>query len=152
MKHIFPDVPIHAGCFAPIHIAPPNGTFSYARYPRPVAGCAAEVAQRIMERFRGDGKAIPDRLFAAPAGTSGNFRPGGYDPEENRHYIMLPVQPAAGTAGGGRPTAHQRLLERRISENPARRDPRTALPISSSASRCAEVRRRGTAIAAARID
>src|SRR5258705_362039 len=89
MKHIFPDVPINAGCFAPIHIAPPNGTFLYARYPRPVAGCAAEVAQRIMEAvFGAMGKAIPERLFAAPAGTSGNFGLGGYDPEENRHYIM----------------------------------------------------------------
>src|SRR5215469_5728239 len=53
MKHIFPDVPINAGCFAPIHIAPPDGTFLYARYPRPVAGCAAEVAQRIMEALFG---------------------------------------------------------------------------------------------------
>jgi N-methylhydantoinase B len=89
MKHIFPDVPINAGCFAPIHIAPPDGTFLYARYPRPVAGCAAEVAQRIMEAvFGGMGQAIPEHLFAAPAGTSGNFGLGGYDPEENRHYIM----------------------------------------------------------------
>jgi len=31
MKHIFPDVPINAGCFAPTHIAPPDGTFLYAR-------------------------------------------------------------------------------------------------------------------------
>src|SRR5256886_12633655 len=89
MKHIFPDVPINAGCFAPIHIAPPDNTFLYARYPRPVAGCAAEVAQRIMEAvFGAMGQAIPERLFAAPAGTSGNFGLGGYDPEEDRHYIM----------------------------------------------------------------
>jgi N-methylhydantoinase B len=47
------------------------------------------VAQRIMEAvFGAMGQAIPDRLFAAPAGTSGNFGLGGYDPEENRHYIM----------------------------------------------------------------
>jgi len=89
MKHIFPDVPINAGCFAPIHIAPPDGTFLYAHYPRPVAGCAAEVAQRIMEAvFGAMGQAIPERLFAAPAGTSGNFGLGSYDPEESRHYIM----------------------------------------------------------------
>src|SRR5215469_6796831 len=99
MKHIFPDVPINAGCFAPIHIAPPDGTFLYARYPRPVAGCAAEVAQRIMEALFGAmGKAIPERLFGAPAGTSGNFGLGGYDPEENRHYIMYLF---SGTAAGG---------------------------------------------------
>ena len=82
-------MPINAGCFAPIHIAPPDGTFLYAHYPRPVAGCAAEVAQRIMEAvFGAMGQAIPERLFAAPAGTSGNFGLGSYDPEESRHYIM----------------------------------------------------------------
>jgi N-methylhydantoinase B len=89
MKHIFPDVPINAGCFAPIHIAKPQGTFLYAEYPRPVSGCAAEVAQRIMESvFGAMGQAIPERMFAAPAGTSGNFSMGGFDPEEDRHFIM----------------------------------------------------------------
>src|SRR5580704_6804426 len=103
MKDIFPDVPINAGCFAPIHIAPPDGTFLYARYPRPVAGCAAEVAQRIMEAvFGAMGKAIPERLFGAPAGTSGNFGLGGYDPEENRHYIMYRSAVAGMAAGGER--------------------------------------------------
>ena len=49
VKHIFPDVPINAGTFAPLHIVDPEGTFLYARYPRPVSGCAAEVSQRIAE-------------------------------------------------------------------------------------------------------
>lgn len=89
MKHIFPDVPINAGCFAPIHIEKPKGTFLHAEYPRPVSGCAAEVASRIMESvFGAMGQAIPERMFAAPAGTSGNFSMGGFDPEENRHFIM----------------------------------------------------------------
>ena len=89
IKHIFPDVPINAGCFRPVHVAKPHGTFLYAEYPRPVAGCAAEVAQRIMESvFIAMGQAIPDRMFASPAGTSGNFSMGGYDPEKRRHYIM----------------------------------------------------------------
>jgi N-methylhydantoinase B len=89
MKHIFPEVPINAGCFKPLHIKPPLGTVLYAEYPRPVAGCAAEVAQRIMEAvFGAMGQAIPDRLFAAPAGTSGNFALGGHDPEMRRDYIM----------------------------------------------------------------
>jgi N-methylhydantoinase B len=89
IKHIFPEVPINAGCFRPLHITPPHGTFLYAEYPRPVAGCAAEVAQRIMEAvFGAMGQAIPERMFAAPAGTSGNFALGGHDPEEGRGYIM----------------------------------------------------------------
>ncbi|HXP73353.1 MAG TPA: hydantoinase B/oxoprolinase family protein [Stellaceae bacterium] len=89
MKHIFPDIPINAGCFAPITVKPPKGTFLFAEYPRPVAGCAAEVSQRIIEAvFLALAKAIPERLFAAPAGTSGNFSLGGYDPEERRNYVM----------------------------------------------------------------
>jgi N-methylhydantoinase B len=54
-----------------------------------VSGCAAEVSQRIAEAvFAALTKAIPDLLFAAPAGTSGNLGVGGYDPERNRNYIM----------------------------------------------------------------
>jgi N-methylhydantoinase B len=89
LKHIFPDVPLNAGCFKPIHVPKPVGTFVYAEYPRPVAGCAAEVSQRIMEAvFLALAKAIPGRLFAAPAGTSGNLGIGGYDPETGENYIM----------------------------------------------------------------
>ncbi|MGE0425071.1 MAG: hydantoinase B/oxoprolinase family protein [Reyranellaceae bacterium] len=89
IKHVFPDVPINAGTFEPLDIIEPDGTFLYARYPRPVSGCAAEVSQRIAEAvFAALTKAIPDRLFAAPAGTSGNLGVGGYDPARGRHYIM----------------------------------------------------------------
>jgi N-methylhydantoinase B len=89
IKHVFPDVPINAGTFEPLDIVEPEGTFLYARYPRPVSGCAAEVSQRIAEAvFAALTKAIPDRLFAAPAGTSGNLGVGGFDPARNRHYIM----------------------------------------------------------------
>jgi len=89
IKHIFPDVPINAGCFEPLHVADPHGTFLYARYPRPVSGCAAEVSSRIAESvFSTLAHAIPDDLFAAPAGTSGNLTLGGHDPLKERHYIM----------------------------------------------------------------
>lgn len=89
MKHIFADVPINAGCFVPLHVAIPHGTFLDAAYPRPCAGAAAEVSQRVMEAvFLSMGQAIPERMFASPAGTSGNFSLGGWDPEEGRRYIM----------------------------------------------------------------
>ena len=82
IKHIFPEVPINAGTFEPLHIADPEGTFLYAKYPRPVSGCAAEVSQRIAEAvFAALVKAIPDQLFAAPAGTSGNLRSAASTPE-----------------------------------------------------------------------
>jgi N-methylhydantoinase B len=89
IKHVFPDVPINAGCFAPITVERPVGTFLDARYPRPCAGAAAEVCQRVMESvFGAMGQAMPERMFAAPFGTSGNFSLGGYDPAEDRRYIM----------------------------------------------------------------
>jgi N-methylhydantoinase B len=89
MKHIFPDVPLNAGTFEPIHIKDPDGTFLYAKYPRPVSGCAAEVSQRLCEAvFVTLAQVIPDKLFAAPAGTSGNFALGGHDPVKNRNYVM----------------------------------------------------------------
>lgn len=88
-KHVFPDVPINAGCFAPIEVKKPRGTFLYAEYPRPVAGCAAEVSQRVMEAvFLALAQAIPHKLFGAAAGTSGNLNLSGVDPESGREYVM----------------------------------------------------------------
>jgi N-methylhydantoinase B len=89
MKHIFPDVPLNAGTFEPIHITDPKGTFLYAHYPRPVSGCAAEVSQRICEAvFVTLVNAIPGKLFAAPAGTSGNFALGGTDERYDKSFVM----------------------------------------------------------------
>ncbi len=96
MRHIFPDVPISAGAFEPLHIKDPDGTFLYARYPRPVSGCAAEVSQRIAEAvFAALVPAIPDLVTAAPAGTSGNFALGGYDPLKDSSFVMYQL------SGGG---------------------------------------------------
>ena len=101
IKHIFPDVPINAGTFEPLHINDPDGTFLYAKYPRPVSGCAAEVSQRIAEAvFDALAPALPDMLFAAPAGTSGNFALGGFDPERERAYVMYVI--SGGGYGGSR--------------------------------------------------
>ena len=96
VKHVFPDVPINAGMFEPLAIVEPVGTFLYAQYPRPVSGCAAEVSQRIAEAvFSALVKAIPDQVFAAPAGTSGNLSVGGHDPVRQRSYVMYVI------SGGG---------------------------------------------------
>src|SRR5262249_58624018 len=83
MRHIFPDIPLNAGAFEPLTIIRPTGTFLDAHYPRPVSGCAAEVSQRIAEAvFLALVKAIPDKVTAAPAGSSGNFALGGLAPGE----------------------------------------------------------------------
>jgi len=96
VRHIFPDVPISAGAFEPLEIVGIEDTFLDAQYPRPVSGCAAEVSQRIAEAvFVALVQAIPDRVTAAPAGTSGNFALGGYDPERDRSFVMYQL------SGGG---------------------------------------------------
>lgn len=96
MRHIFPEVPMSAGAFEPLTVTGIDGTFLDARYPRPVSGCAAEVSQRIAEAvFAALVPALPDRVTAAPAGTSGNFALGGHDPARGRDYVMYQI------SGGG---------------------------------------------------
>ena len=96
MRHIFPEVPISAGAFEPLEILRPEGTFLDAQYPRPVSGCAAEVSQRIAEAvFAAMVQPLPDRVTAAPAGTSGNFALGGHNAERGRDFVMYQL------SGGG---------------------------------------------------
>lgn len=96
MRHIFPDVPISAGAFEPLTVLRPEGTFLDARYPRPVSGCAAEVSQRIAEAvFAAMVQALPEKVTAAPAGSSGNFALGGHDPVRGRDFVMYQI------SGGG---------------------------------------------------
>ncbi|HET7409492.1 MAG TPA: hydantoinase B/oxoprolinase family protein, partial [Paracoccaceae bacterium] len=100
VRHLFPEVPLSAGAFEPLHVARPAGTFLDAHYPRPVSGCAAEVSQRVAESvFLALAEALPQRVTGAPAGTSGNFGLGGLDPEgdggKGRAYVMYQL------SGGG---------------------------------------------------
>jgi N-methylhydantoinase B len=96
VRHIFPDTPLNAGAFEPLIIERPVGTFLDARYPRPVSGCAAEVSQRIAEAvFLALVRAIPHKVTAAPAGSSGNFALGGVDPARGTGYVMYQI------SGGG---------------------------------------------------
>ncbi|MCC6304607.1 MAG: hydantoinase B/oxoprolinase family protein [Rhodobacteraceae bacterium] len=96
VRHVFPDVPLSAGAFAPLAVEGIEGTFLDARYPRPVSGCAAEVSQRIAEAvFAALVQPLPGLVPAAPAGTSGNFALGGHDPETGRDYVMYQI------SGGG---------------------------------------------------
>ena len=96
IRHIFPEVPLSSGAFEPLVVENIAGTFLDAAYPRPVSGCAAEVSQRIAEAvFAALVPALPDRVTAAPAGTSGNFGLGGHDPQKGRDYVMYQI------SGGG---------------------------------------------------
>jgi N-methylhydantoinase B len=88
LQHTFPDVPLNAGCFRPIHIHVPPSTFLNASLPRPVAGCAAEVSQRIIDVVLGAlAQAMPERMSAGIFGTVNNLTIGGIDAERGP-YIM----------------------------------------------------------------
>ena len=87
-KHIFPDVPINAGCFVPIKVNIPPTTFLHAQPPRPVAGCAAEVCQRVIDVMLGAlSQAIPESAYAAPMGTVTNLSVGGENPGKG-YYVF----------------------------------------------------------------
>ncbi len=87
-KHVFPEIPVNSGCFRPIRFEVPATTFLNATLPRPVAGCAAEVAQRVADVVMGAlGQAIPERVSAGIFGTVTNLSIGGQD-EEVGPYVM----------------------------------------------------------------
>jgi N-methylhydantoinase B len=87
-KHVFPEIPVNSGCFAPIRFNVPESTFLNATLPRPVAGCAAEVAQRVADVVMGAlGRAIPERVSAGIFGTVCNLTIGGVD-EQVGPYVM----------------------------------------------------------------
>ena len=89
-KHIFPDIPVNAGCFRPIRFNVPKSTFLNASLPRPVAGCAAEVSQRIADVVMGAlGRAVPERVSAGIFGTICNLSIGGSDAEVGPYVMYM---------------------------------------------------------------
>ena len=56
----------------------------------------SEISQRIAEAvFAAIVQPLPDRVTAAPAGTSGNFALGGFDADQGRDFVMYQL------SGGG---------------------------------------------------
>ena len=89
-KHIFPDISVNAGCFEPLEIHAPKTTFLNATLPRPVAGCAAEVAQRVADTVMGAiGQADPELVSAGIFGSSFNHSIGGIDPERGPYVVYM---------------------------------------------------------------
>ena len=87
-RHVFPEIPVNQGCFRPFNFHIPTTTFLNARPPRPVAGCAAEVCQRIIDVVLGAlAQAIPEKTYAAPMGTVTNVAVGGEDPRHG-YYVF----------------------------------------------------------------
>ncbi len=72
------DVPVNAGCFAPVQVDAPPGCLVNARPPAAVAGGNVETSQRITDAVFGAlAQALPDRVAAAGQGTMNNCTMGG---------------------------------------------------------------------------
>jgi N-methylhydantoinase B len=72
------DVPMNAGCFAPVHVVAPEGTLVNAHSPAAVAAGNVETSQRIVDVVLGAlAPALPDQIPAASQGTMNNLLIGG---------------------------------------------------------------------------
>lgn len=90
LKHIFAEVPINAGAFRPVSVNAPETTFLNAQFPKAVSGSSAEVSLRVVDAVFGAlAQAIPDLVPAACFGSVENFTISGYDPKNDKSYIMF---------------------------------------------------------------
>lgn len=90
VKHVFDDVPINAGCFAPFTIVVPEGNMFNPLPPSPVSGTTTETAQRLVGVTMGVlAQAIPDQVPASPFGTGTNIGMGGFSPTHGRYATIF---------------------------------------------------------------
>jgi N-methylhydantoinase B len=92
LMHIWPDVSLNSGMFAPLGFVIPDTTFLNAAVPQPVAGCAAETSQRIITAVMGClAQAVPERVPAGSCATINNLSMGGVDADGDPYvmYVFL---------------------------------------------------------------
>ena len=103
------DVPVNAGCFAPVGVRAPHGCLVHARPPAAVAGGNVETSQRITDVALGAlAQALPDRIAAAGQGTMNNCTMGGENADGSpwTYYETLGGGMGAHPLGDGFSGAH----------------------------------------------
>ena len=93
------EVPVNAGCFAPVRVVAPEDSLVNAQPPAAIAGGNVETSQRIVDVALGAlSQALPDRIPAASQGTMNNLTIGGQlaDGTPYAYYETI-----AGGMGGG---------------------------------------------------
>ncbi len=76
------DIPVNAGCFAPITVTAPEGCLVNAHPPHAVAGGNVETSQRIVDVVFGAlAQVRPKQVPAAGQGTMNNLTIGGTRPD-----------------------------------------------------------------------
>lgn len=102
MKHVFWDVPINAGCFAPFHYIIPEGCMLNPKAPSPVSGTTTETSHRLVGVTMGAlAQAIPDRVPAGFFGTGTNVGIGGNSPSYGRYATIFFFGGGYGGSFGG---------------------------------------------------
>jgi N-methylhydantoinase B len=101
MKHLFPDVPINAGCWVPFSYAIPESTFLGAVAPRPVGGYV-EVASRVIDTvFGAIAQASPERAHGAAFNTGGTLVMAGTEARRGYFVATLPYGGGYGASAAG---------------------------------------------------
>jgi N-methylhydantoinase B len=95
------DVPMNAGCFAPVQVIAPENSVVNARSPAAVAGGNVETSQRITDVVLGAlAQALPDRIPAASQGTMNNLTIGGLRPDHTPFAYYETIAGGMGAAPG----------------------------------------------------
>ncbi len=98
------DVPMNAGCFAPVTIIAPEDCIVNAQSPAAVAAGNTETSQRITDVVLGAlAQALPERIPAASQGTMNNLTVGGRRPDGTyyTYYETIAGGMGASPAGNG---------------------------------------------------
>jgi N-methylhydantoinase B len=90
MKHVFPDVPINAGCFAPFRYVIPLGSMFNPIAPAPVSASTTETVQRLIGITMGAlAQALPGMVPAGSFGTGTNIGMGGDSPSKGNFATIF---------------------------------------------------------------
>lgn len=90
VKHVFPDVPINAGCFAPFRIIAPAGSMFNPLPPAPVSCTTTETSQRLVGlTMEALALAVPDLVPAGSFCTGTNIGLGGNSPTRGRYATIF---------------------------------------------------------------
>jgi N-methylhydantoinase B len=89
LKHLFPEVPMNAGCFVPVELVVPETSFLNSSYPRAVSGCSGEVSSAVVDAvLRALSEPLPDLVPAGCFRTIAAYTFGGMDPLTGRQYVL----------------------------------------------------------------
>jgi N-methylhydantoinase B len=90
VKHVFWEIPINSGCFAPFRWVIPEGSMLNPRPPRPVSGATTETCAFVVGATMGAlAKALPGRVPAGAFSTGTNVGIGGISPTYGEYASLL---------------------------------------------------------------